>query len=67
MISEPDIAEVKDRLRQAVRERRRLVTPEQAAKAGLELAQGFARQCAIPLNPRFPAIGQADMRSTQGR
>lgn len=48
MISEPDIADVKDRLRQAVRERRRLVTPDEAAKAGRDLAQGFALHCAIP-------------------
>jgi 5-formyltetrahydrofolate cyclo-ligase len=48
MISEPDIADVKDRLRQSVRERRRLVTPEQAQKAGIDLAQGFAKHCTIP-------------------
>jgi 5-formyltetrahydrofolate cyclo-ligase len=48
MISEPDIADAKDRLRQTVRERRRMVTPEQAARAGRDLAQGFALHCTIP-------------------
>jgi 5-formyltetrahydrofolate cyclo-ligase len=55
MIQEPDIADVKDRLRHAVRERRRQVTPEQAAKAGRDLAQGFARHCVIPAKSKVSA------------